>query len=176
MSEVRRLTARLPLRAVEPVGDDSEIEPEVEPAPRSAAAGPGRQKALEEQLPSWLLRAGLAFVLSYAATSSFFRPTTFARYFPSFMPATWATELLPVFAAFEMLLAVGLMTERWTFAASTLAGLTMIAIVVVNPNAFEVLFRNVAIACGAFALAVQSRRRGADRGRRPAPGAADGKG
>ncbi len=133
------------------------------PVPPAAIAS--RRRALEEQLPSWLLRAGLAFVLVYAATSSFFHPQTFARYFPSFMPQTWATELLPVFAVFEMLLAVGLMTDRYTAVASFLAGLTLIAIIVVNPDAFSVLFRNVAITCGAFALAVQSRRERAERAR-----------
>jgi uncharacterized membrane protein YphA (DoxX/SURF4 family) len=116
-----------------------------------------RRKDLEAQLPSLLLRAGLAFVLSYAATSSFFHPETFARYFPSFMPEGWATELLPVFAVFEMVLAAALMTERYTAAASRLAGIAMVAIIVANPDAFDVLFRNVAIACGAFALAVRSR-------------------
>jgi hypothetical protein len=59
---------------------------------------------------------------------------------------------------FEALLAVGLMTYRYTYMASIVAGVTMVAIIVVNPHAFDVLFRNVAIACGAFALAVQSRR------------------
>ncbi len=132
------------------------------PAP-SPAASASRRQALEAQLPSWLLRAGLAFVLTYAATSSFFHPETFARYFPSFMPHTWATELLPVFAVFEMVLAVGLITDRYAAMASFLTGLTMIAIIVVNPDAFDVLFRNVAITCGAFALAVQSRRERAER-------------
>lgn len=160
MSEVRRVTAKprlapsleaVPATVAGETGADAATVPPPAPVAR-------RHQALEEQLPSWLLRAGLAFVLSYAATSSFFHPETFARYFPSFMPGTWATELLPVFAVFEMLLAVGLMTERWTYAASMLAGLTMVAIIALNPGAFDVLFRNVAIACGAFALAVQSRR------------------
>ncbi len=158
MSEVRRLTAEFPLASYQAI-DDGLVQPPggSPPAPAPAAVG-SRRRAFEAQLPSWLLRAGLAFVLSYAATSSFFHPETFARYFPSFMPATWATELLAVFAVFEMLLAVGLMTERFTYPASMLAGFTMVAIVLVNPDAFNVLFRNVAIACGAFALALHSRQ------------------
>ncbi len=183
MSELRRLTAGVPLPFygvaddaitearvavarpdAEPIPPDPPGPRAVEPVPASApVAAARRRRALEEQLPSWLLRAGLAFVLSYAATSSFFHPETFARYFPSFMPSAWATELLPVFAVFEMLLAVGLMTDRYTYAASMLAGITLVAIVVVNPDAFDVLFRNVAIACGAFALAMQSRKERADQ-------------
>jgi hypothetical protein len=78
------------------------------------------------------------------------------------MPDTWATEVLALFAVFETLLAVGLMTHRYTYVASILTGLTMVVIVAVNPHAFDVLFRNVAIACGAFALAVQTRRERGD--------------
>ena len=163
MSEVRELAADLPIvppRAVdgEPVDDPAGPAPAVTPG----VAG-SRRRAVEAQLPGWLLRAGLAFVLSYAATSSFFHPETFARYFPAFMPSTWATELLPVFAVYEMVLAVGLMTDRFTYAAAMLAGFTMLAIIFVNPDVFEVLFRNVAIACGAFALALQSRQERAGR-------------
>jgi uncharacterized membrane protein YphA (DoxX/SURF4 family) len=163
LSEVRELTAERSIAAsrampTEPVDRVDDVGPvDAQAAVRS------RRRAIEAQLPSWLLRAGLAFVLSYAATSSFFHPETFARYFPSFMPASWATELLPVFAVFEMLLAVGLMTDRFTYPASMLAGLTMIGIIVVNPDVFDVLFRNVAIACGAFALALQSRHERAAR-------------
>lgn len=115
-------------------------------------------RARDERLTSWLLRAGLVFVLSYAATASVIHPETFVEYFPSFVPAAWVDGLLPVFAMFEALLAVGLLTHRYACMASMLAGITMVAIIAVNPHAFEVLFRNVAIACGAFALAVQCRR------------------
>ena len=134
------------------------------PAPVDTPALPvpdidiGAARARDERLTSWLLRAGLAFVLSYAATASVVHPETFVGYFPSFVPAAWADRLLPVFAVFEALLAVGLLTHRYACMAAVLAGVTMVAIIAVNPHAFEVLFRNVAIACGAFALAVQCRR------------------
>jgi hypothetical protein len=141
---MRRRTADPDLPVHEPEAD-------VDATPTNGRAG-------EERLASWLLRIGLAFVLSYAATASFADPETFAPYFPSFMPAAWATELLPVFAVFETLLAVGLMTDRYAYTASMLAGLTMVAIVALNPAAFDLLFRNVAIACAAFALAVHTRR------------------
>lgn len=141
-----------------------EAKPEIEPfAPPMPTAASWRGGAFEERLQSWLLRGGLAFVLLYAATSSLTHPETFARYFPSFMPETWATELLPVFAVLELLLSVGLMTERYSYSAAILTGLTMILIIAANPDAFDVLFRNVAIACGAFALAVQTRRERRDR-------------
>lgn len=165
---MRRRTTELSLPGYEPEAESEAAE----------ARQDGR--AMEERLTSWLLRLGLAFVLGYAATSSFVHPETFAGYLPWFLPGAWATELLPIFAVFETLLAVGLMTDRYAYPASVLAGLTMVGIVAVNPDAFDVLFRNVAIACGAFALAVHTRparpadgpapppspRSGADRGAR----------
>jgi uncharacterized membrane protein len=120
----------------------------------------GRPEVVPDQLASWFLRAGLAFVFSYAAVSSFLHPVTFARYFPAFLPTSWATDLLPVFAVYEMLLVVGFMTRRYTYAAAVLSALTLSGIIVMNPDAFGVLFRNVAIACGALALAVQARQWG----------------
>ena len=51
------------------------------------------------------------------------------------MPAGWETELLPVLAAFGMLLAVGRITDRFTYPASMLAALMLVAIIVVNPDA-----------------------------------------
>jgi uncharacterized membrane protein YphA (DoxX/SURF4 family) len=111
-----------------------------------------------DQLPGLLLRGGLAFAFLYAATASFLHPTTFARYFPSFMPGAWAAELLPAFAVYEVVLSALLLTNRFTYTASLLAAATLLGIVVVNPDAFEVLFRNVALACAALALALQDRQ------------------
>lgn len=113
---------------------------------------------MADQLPALLLRGGLVFAFLYAATASFLHPTTFARYFPSFMPGAWATELLPAFAAYEVVLSALLLTNRFTYVASLLAAATLLVIVAVNPDAFEVLFRNVAIACAALALALQDRQ------------------
>ena len=117
-----------------------------------------RGQAFGDQLPTWLLRAGLAFAFLYAASASFLHPATFARYFPSFLPASWATELLPLFAVFEVVLAGLLLTSRFTYVASLLAAATLVGIVIANPDAFEVLFRNVAIACAALALALLNRQ------------------
>ena len=139
------------------VRDETSEEATVEKSDRRRRRARGRPRVAPEHLPSWLLRAGLAFVFSYAAVSSFVHPATFARYFPSFVPASWAHDLLPVFAAYEMLLTLALMIDRCTYAASLLAALTLFAIVAANPDAFAVLFRNVAIACAALALAMESR-------------------
>ncbi|MEJ7844885.1 MAG: hypothetical protein WKF93_04515 [Acidimicrobiales bacterium] len=46
---------------------------------------------------------------------------------------------------------------RHLFAVSMLSAMTVAAIVVVNPDSFDVLFRNVAIARAALSLAVHAR-------------------
>ena len=46
------------------------------------------------------------------------------------MPAGWETELLPVLVAFEMLLAVGRITDRFTYPVSMWPTLMLVAIIV----------------------------------------------
>lgn len=111
----------------------------------------------QDEMASRVLRLGLVFVFLYAAGSSFLQPETLAGYFPSFLPHSWATELLPAFGVYEVLLAAALASGRFTYVASVLAGLTLAAITAANPDAFPVLFRNVAIMCAAIALALQTR-------------------
>lgn len=107
-------------------------------------------------LPEWLLRAGLAFVFAYAALSAFIEPSTLASYLPGVVPATWSTPLSWAFAGYETGLVMALLTRRHLFAASLLSAATLAAVIVVNPSAFGVLFRNVAIICAALALAVST--------------------
>lgn len=64
---------------------------------------------------------------------------------------------MPTFSAYEMLLVIGLLTGRHLFAVSVLSAMTVVAIVVLNPDSFDVLFRNIAIACAALSLAVHAR-------------------
>lgn len=117
---------------------------------------------VDEQLPSWLLRAGLAFVFLYAGTAMVLRPEAFTKYVPTLAGGSATNFLLYVFAVYEVMLAVALLTRRHTYAASVAAVLTLAGITLANLDSFDVLFRNVAIACAAAALAVQShRRRGA---------------
>ncbi len=111
-----------------------------------------------DQLSAWFLRVGLAFVFLYASVSMVFDPEKFASYMPALLPASWAkTVCLPCFSAYEVLLAVCLLTGRRLFLISLLSALTMGGIVIANPDSFDLLFRNVAIACAALSLAAQSR-------------------
>ena len=122
------------------------------PAQRAARA----DQVVGTRLASWSLRLGLAFVFLYAAVSSLLDPATFTGYFPSFLPTSWATELLPLFAVYEVLLALALVTGLRSHLVALLAAATLVGITAANPDAFEVLFRNVAITCAALALAAQT--------------------
>jgi len=99
----------------------------------------------------------LAFVFLYAAVSALFDSSKFTQYMPPSLPAWLHRYCVPTFSAYEMLLVIGLLSGRHLFAVSMLSAMTVAAIVVVNPDSFEVLFRNVAIACAALSLAVHAR-------------------
>ncbi len=121
----------------------------------------GQRKAsdgLDAKVSMWLLRAGLAFVFVYAAVMGLVRPDTVAKYVPSVVPP-WAVEqiLLPVFALYELALAICLFTRRYVRLAAFLSVVTLAGINVANLDAFGVLFRNVAIACAAAALCIEAR-------------------
>ena len=143
-------TAGVPVGAL--VGHD-----ESPAAVDDAVAAEGRDRS-QTVVATWFLRAGLAFVFLYAAAATLVDPVAASTYFPDVAPPDMVIDvLLPSFAAYEVLLAAALVTKRFTFPASVLATVTLVGIMVVNADAFGVLFRNVAIACAALALAIQSR-------------------
>lgn len=109
-------------------------------------------------LSLWLLRAGLAFVFTYAAAAMAFDPAAFVTYVPEGLSASpWANRLLLVVSGFEVLLAVGLLWRRFTSVAALMAAAMMVGIIFLNLSSFDVLFRNVAIGCAALSLALQTR-------------------
>jgi len=127
-------------------------------APRPRPASARHRAAASDKVQQCLLRFGIGFAFFYAAVSAILDPATFAGYFPRFVPVTVVTgTLLPVFALYEAGLAACLLAGRHTFVVSLLATLTLVSIVLFNPGAFDVLFRNVAIASASAALAVQAR-------------------
>jgi hypothetical protein len=113
-----------------------------------------------------LLAFGLAFVFVYAAMSTFLNPSAFHSYLPTFLTGfePGITDLiLRAFAICEAGLAAGLLTRRYRYGASLLSAATLAGIVVINGDAFDVLFRNVGITFAAVALARLSDRNRADQ-------------
>lgn len=104
---------------------------------------------------SWILRAGLAFVLVYAAIGGLLHPTHWIGYLPQVATDHFnADALLKIFDIYELLLA-GWLIAGWRLKyAAGLMTLTMIGAIVSDAAAFETTFRDVAIACAAAALAV----------------------
>lgn len=117
------------------------------------------QASATNQLPLWLLRAGLAFVFCYAGTAMIVNPAAFMTYVPEALQGSpLAHTFLLMIAGFELFLVIGLLWPRFTAISALLAAAMMASIVLLNLDSFEVLFRNVAIACAALSLSLQTRR------------------
>lgn len=107
---------------------------------------------------SSLLRAGLVFVFAYAGVTMLLAPEHYGHYLPSMIDRVLPKLLtLQVFGLYELLLVAGLLLRRHVAKAALASALTLVTIVVLNPDQFEVLFRNVAIAAAAGALFVEER-------------------
>lgn len=108
-----------------------------------------------------LMATGLAFVFIYAAVSAMMNPAAYRSFLPGFLDEapSWVAEgALRSFGLVEVAVALGVLTRRYRYLASLVAAVTLVAIIAVNLNAFDILFRNVAIALAALALADLSQR------------------
>lgn len=113
-----------------------------------------------EHLVSFLLRIGLVSVFLYAAIASFLNPGAWVGFLPS-----WARALVPAnvllfaFSAYELALAFWLMSAKKMYYAALLSSATLLAIIIQNLEALDLVFRDVAIFFSAVALAVMSREK-----------------
>lgn len=113
---------------------------------------------VHDRLPLWLLRAGLAFVFMYAAVAMLLTPAAFMSYVPAVLrESLLARPFLLAIAIVELLLTVALLWRPFTHVAALVSAAMMIAIISCNFDSFDVLFRNVGIACAALSLALQTR-------------------
>lgn len=109
----------------------------------------------KDALVSFILRAGLAVVFFYAAIASFLDPLGWVGFIP-----LWIRNVIPgrlflsVFSVYELILGLWLMSNKKIFYASILSALTMSGIIIFNPGALDILFRDVSILLSAIALAV----------------------
>ena len=111
------------------------------------------------------LRIGLAFAFLYPAVDAFIDPTTWLGYFPAFVVNVFHIIAVPLtlgdvfllhgFGLLELLLALWVLCAKRVALAAYLMAAILLIIVLTNLDAssFSVLFRDVSLACMAFALA-----------------------
>ena len=107
------------------------------------------------KLAKLVLRLGLIAVFLYAAVASFVTPIDWIGYLPQTKMVP-APLLLKIFSAYELLLALWLLSGKYLRYAGALSALTMLGIIVADAKLFAITFRDVAIATGAVALALLS--------------------
>ncbi len=105
-------------------------------------------------LAPFFLRVGLALVLLYAAIAAFLNPGAWEVYVPSFIGVIVPLSLfLTLFALYQAVLALWLLSGKYTFYAAVLAAVTLLGIIFPNIADLDVIFRDVAIFFEAVALA-----------------------
>lgn len=105
-----------------------------------------------------LLRIGLAFVFLYAALSSFLEPLNWVGYIPSWVRGIVPEELLLTgFSVFEIVLALWLLSGKYTFVAALVSAGVLFGLTVVNLAILDVVFRDVGLVFAALALALLAR-------------------
>ena len=103
-----------------------------------------------------LLRVGAAFAFLYPPLSAIFGdPYTWLGYFPPFMQGYMPDlVLLHAFGVVEIIIGLWILSGYKIFIPAMLATAMLLGIVAFNLSQFDVLFRDVTIACLTFALAL----------------------
>jgi hypothetical protein len=101
----------------------------------------------------FILRAALAFVFSYAAISALAVPDAWIGYLPHFLGSfVHLDKLLTVFGVGELVLALWLLSGKWSKWAALFAFFALAGIVLANLAAMFVTFRDIGLAVAALAL------------------------
>ena len=103
-----------------------------------------------------LLRIGAALAFLYPPLSAVFGdPYTWFGYFPAFVQGYLPDiVLLHAFGAVEVVIGLWILSGYKIFVPAILATAMLLAIVAFNLPQFDVLFRDVSLACLTFALAL----------------------
>jgi len=107
-----------------------------------------------------ILRWGLAFVFFYAAIASLLDPSEWASFLPGpLASASFAPMLLTAFACYQLILAGFLFSGKKLYWSSLFSTVTLAAIVVVNFQSADIVFRDVGLALASLALFDMSKQR-----------------
>lgn len=110
-----------------------------------------------KKLISFTLRLGLAAVFSYAGVAALVQP----GYWLGFVPG-WIVYLLPaqifltVFAFFQIILAIWLLSGVKPRSAAIVSAVTLFFIFIFNLESIDIVFRDVDILVSAITLALLS--------------------
>lgn len=103
------------------------------------------------------MRLAVAFAFLYPALSALTDPDAWIGYFPGFLLALAGSNtllLLHAWGAIEILLALWVMVGVRVYLPSSIMAIALLAVVVLNPGQFPILFRDVSIALAALSLAL----------------------
>lgn len=107
----------------------------------------------KNNLTPLLLRGGLAIIFLYASISSFKNPQDWVGYLPQIAKAhVSASTLLHIFSVYEILLAIWLLSGKYTKYAAMLSAATLSGIVLSNFSLFAITFRDIALIFASLAL------------------------
>ena len=100
-----------------------------------------------------ILRWGLAFVFFYGAIAALINPSEWAGFIPGYVSTIIPIHIfLTVFSLYELALAALLFSGRKLYWSSLFATITLAAILVVNFNIMDIVFRDVGLLFAALAL------------------------
>ncbi len=105
-----------------------------------------------------LLRIALAFAFLYPAYGFWKNPGDWVGYIPAFAKGFASTDMLMMLiAGVHIVIALWLLSGWRIFIPSILAALFLSSVVYFNFNQIDVLFRDIALAIAALALAFSNR-------------------
>jgi hypothetical protein len=119
---------------------------------------------MKERVANFMLRAGVAFAFLYPPVNALFDPYSWLGYLPHFARAIAHTGgvpdviLLHSFGALEVIIALWILSNKKIFLPSLAATGILLAIVALNLQDFQVVFRDLSIAAASLSLAVMSYR------------------
>lgn len=100
------------------------------------------------------VRVGVAFAFLYPPIDAIFHPYAWVDFFPRFVAALMPTqELLIGWGIVQVVIGLWILSGKKIFWPSVAATIMLATIVALNLAVFDIVFRDLAIACGAFALA-----------------------
>lgn len=109
---------------------------------------------------SFFLRIGLAIVFLYAGIAAFLSPDSWVGFVPGFVSNVINSYyFLHIHSIFNVLLALWLISNKKTFYASIMSSCALIAIIVFNYTALDIVFRDISILFAAIALSIISYKR-----------------